>query len=241
MVQKQSSAVLQFIALYSETGEHDPLFLTNYATINMIDRCRASRRRPGEPVRREELLDADLVRDRAADQPEPDAVRYHHGDPGQNVQARGRPHRRPADPGRPAVPDQHPDAGPARHARSSSATSCIRANPDGSMLRVRDVARVELGAQNQDTDSRLNGQPAVTIGIYLSPGANAVPTAGRHAEDAGRAVARASPTGLKALVIYDIDHLRRRHDPRGDQDPARGLRARRHRGLPVPRQRCARR
>jgi hypothetical protein len=50
----------------------------------------------------------------------------------------------------------------------------IRANPDGSALRVRDVARIELGAANEDTESRLNGQPAVTMGIYLSPGANAV-------------------------------------------------------------------
>ena len=53
----------------------------------------------------------------------------------------------------------------------------LRANPDGSLLRVRDVARVDLGAQNLDTESRLNGQPAVAIGVYLSPGANAVQTA----------------------------------------------------------------
>ena len=45
----------------------------------------------------------------------------------------------------------------------------LRANPDGSLLRVRDVARVELGAQNQDVEGRLNGEPAVAIGIYLLP------------------------------------------------------------------------
>ena len=43
----------------------------------------------------------------------------------------------------------------------------LRANPDGSTLRVRDVARVELGAQNDDTFNRLNGKPAVAIGLYL--------------------------------------------------------------------------
>ena len=53
----------------------------------------------------------------------------------------------------------------------------LRANPDGSVLRVRDVARVEMGAQNEDIEGRINGQPAVAIGIYLSPGANAVQTA----------------------------------------------------------------
>src|SRR5260221_13656156 len=45
----------------------------------------------------------------------------------------------------------------------------LRANPDGSLLRVRDVARVELGAQNLDTESRLNGEPAAATGLYLSP------------------------------------------------------------------------
>ena len=50
----------------------------------------------------------------------------------------------------------------------------LRANPDGSLLRVRDVARVELGAQNQDIEGRINGQPAVAIAHLLSPGANAV-------------------------------------------------------------------
>ena len=55
----------------------------------------------------------------------------------------------------------------------------LRANPDGSVLRIRDVARVELGAANMDTESRLNGNPAVSIGIYLAPGANAVQTSAR--------------------------------------------------------------
>ena len=53
----------------------------------------------------------------------------------------------------------------------------LRANPDGSTLKIKDVARVELGAQNEDTESSLSGKPAVAIGIYLSPGANAVSTA----------------------------------------------------------------
>ena len=45
-----------------------------------------------------------------------------------------------------------------------------RANPDGSVLRVKEVARVELGAQNEDVDSRLNGEPSVAIGLYLPIG-----------------------------------------------------------------------
>ena len=52
----------------------------------------------------------------------------------------------------------------------------IRTNPDGSVLRLGDIARVELGAANLDRDTRLNGGPAAAIAIYQSPGANAINT-----------------------------------------------------------------
>ena len=52
----------------------------------------------------------------------------------------------------------------------------IRTNPDGSILRLGDVARLELGAANLDRETRLNGAPAAAIAIYQSPGANAITT-----------------------------------------------------------------
>jgi multidrug efflux pump len=53
----------------------------------------------------------------------------------------------------------------------------LKVNPDGSQVRIRDVARVELGAETYFIDSRYNGQPASGIGIQLAPGANALATA----------------------------------------------------------------
>src|SRR5215510_8815572 len=53
----------------------------------------------------------------------------------------------------------------------------IRSNPDGSQVKIKDVARVELGAQTYDLRARLNGAPSGAIGIYLAPGANAIETA----------------------------------------------------------------
>ncbi len=53
----------------------------------------------------------------------------------------------------------------------------IRSNPDGSQVKIKDVARVELGAQTYDLRARLNKAPAGAIGIYLAPGANAIETA----------------------------------------------------------------
>src|SRR5207344_852375 len=52
----------------------------------------------------------------------------------------------------------------------------IRTNDDGSILRLGDVAKLELGAANLDRETRLNGAPAAAIAIYQSPGANAIAT-----------------------------------------------------------------
>ena len=70
------------------------------------------------------------------------------------------------------------------------------------MLRLRDVARVEIGAQNMDSEARLNGKPAVPIGIYLAPGANAVDAAAAVAHTLDRLRGR-FPTGLHAMVMYN--------------------------------------
>jgi HAE1 family hydrophobic/amphiphilic exporter-1 len=53
----------------------------------------------------------------------------------------------------------------------------VRETPDGGTVRVKDVARVELGAQDYSVISRLNGKPAVVIPVYQLPGSNAVQTA----------------------------------------------------------------
>src|SRR5512139_698067 len=55
----------------------------------------------------------------------------------------------------------------------------VRANADGSLVRVKDVARVELGAQNYSTIGRFNGKPAAVIAVYQLPGSNAIDTARR--------------------------------------------------------------
>ncbi|OBV11961.1 efflux RND transporter permease subunit [Erythrobacter dokdonensis] len=53
----------------------------------------------------------------------------------------------------------------------------LRTGPDGSQVRIRDVARVELGAKGYAQEASLNGKPAAAIGVALSPGANAMATA----------------------------------------------------------------
>jgi hydrophobe/amphiphile efflux-1 (HAE1) family protein len=78
----------------------------------------------------------------------------------------------------------------------------LRANPDGSVLRIKDVARVEIGAQNMDSESRIDGNPGVPIGIYLAPGANAVTTA-KAVQTTLAKLSERFPPGLAYTVHYD--------------------------------------
>ncbi|MFT3666893.1 efflux RND transporter permease subunit [Piscinibacter sp.] len=78
----------------------------------------------------------------------------------------------------------------------------LRANADGSTVRLRDVARVELGAQSYSVRTRLNGEPSSGIGIQLAPTANALQTAGliKKRLDELRPF---FPQGVKATIPYD--------------------------------------
>ena len=77
----------------------------------------------------------------------------------------------------------------------------VRSNPDGSSVRVKEVARVELGAQDYDVAARLDGQPAASIAIRLAPGANALDTA-RGVKERLQELSRSFPKGIDWVVPY---------------------------------------
>ena len=78
----------------------------------------------------------------------------------------------------------------------------VRSNPDGSVLKLRDVARVELGAETYEFLSRFNGQPAAGMAISLATGANALATA-RGVQAALDQLTPFFPAGMKAVVPFD--------------------------------------
>ena len=78
----------------------------------------------------------------------------------------------------------------------------LRANPDGSNVRLRDVARLELGAQTYATSARLNGRPSTGIGVQLSPTGNALATAEAIKKRMGE-LAHYFPQGVKYSIPYD--------------------------------------
>ncbi len=78
----------------------------------------------------------------------------------------------------------------------------LRANTDGSSVRLRDVARIELGAQNYATSARLNGKPSTGIGVQLSPTGNALATADAIKKRMGE-LSQFFPQGMTWAIPYD--------------------------------------
>src|SRR5437899_4198577 len=78
----------------------------------------------------------------------------------------------------------------------------VRANPDGSALRLRDVARVELGSKDYEFIGRLNGKEAVLVGVFLQPGANALEVS-KSVKNVVRTASARFPDGMVYSVPYD--------------------------------------
>ncbi|SOE50559.1 RND efflux system, inner membrane transporter CmeB [plant metagenome] len=78
----------------------------------------------------------------------------------------------------------------------------LRANQDGSMVRLRDVARVEVGADNYQFGARLNGQPTAAFAIVLAPNANALATA-QGVRDQMEELSAFFPGGVEYSIPYD--------------------------------------
>ena len=177
VVQKASSAVLEFVNFFSASGRQDTLFITNYVVIGVLDEISRI-----NGVGQAQLFSQQKYSMRVwFDSQRLTNLNLSPGDVISAIQAQnivapvGRVGARPASrdvqfqfnvqtQGRLITPKQFGDI-------------VVRANPDGSVLRVSDVARVELGAQNVDSESRLDGKPSVAMRINLAPGANAVATA----------------------------------------------------------------
>ncbi|HDS1205774.1 TPA: multidrug efflux RND transporter permease subunit [Shewanella algae] len=78
----------------------------------------------------------------------------------------------------------------------------VRANPDGSLIRLRDIARVELGSSAYTLQSQLNGENATILQVYLLPGANALEVT-RKVKETMAELATKFPSGMDWQVFYD--------------------------------------
>ena len=176
-VQKSLTSPLMLVALYSPHGTYDGIFLANYGYINLVDELT---RVPG--ISRVQVFGAGQYAMRIWVNPDQlaklqvtvpqilSAVQTQN-----NVNPVGQIGAEPIPGGQQftyTVRTQGRLTSPAEFGNI-----LIRANPDGSTLRLKDVARVELGAQTYNLNGRFNGNPSAILALYQLPGTNAVQAA----------------------------------------------------------------
>jgi len=174
---KQSTSLLQVIAIYSPKGSRDALFLSNFAKINVVDTLKRVRG-VGEASQWGDLeysMRIWLSLDRMASlgiTPK-DVINALNS---QNIQA---PVGRVG--AAPLVPEVEFQLNISTQGRLTTVEEfnniVVRASPDGGIVRVKDIARAELGSKIADSLARYNGRPGEAIAVYQSPGANAIAVA----------------------------------------------------------------
>ena len=201
-IRKKSAALLQVISLYSPNKTYDAVYLSNYATINIIDPL-ARIKGVGQATLFGPLdyslriwLDPDRLTELNLTPNDVIAAVQN-----QNIQAAlGRVGAAPI------TREQQLQINIKTKGRLTQpeefAAIILRANPDGSVIRVRDVARVEMSAKSQDRYSRFNGAPAAAIGIYQTPGSNAVEVA-RQVRETLSTLEKRFPADLAYTVFWD--------------------------------------
>lgn len=176
-VESRSTNILMVPVLYSPEGSHDTLFISNYALLNVIDELV---RLPGVGdaslfgsqdysmriwIYPDKLAEYGLTTTDLATAIREQNAQFAAGELGAE----------------PSLPDQAFTYTVTTRGQLSEPEEfekiILRANHDGSFLRLGDVARAELGAQSYAFSATYNKKPTVPIGIYLQPGANALETA----------------------------------------------------------------
>ncbi|HVI77039.1 MAG TPA: efflux RND transporter permease subunit, partial [Candidatus Acidoferrum sp.] len=176
-VQKSTTAPLMLVALYSPNNSYDGIFLANYGYINLVDQLT---RIPG--ISNVQIFGAGQYAMRLWVKPDqlaklgitvPEIItavqRQNTVNPAGQVGGEPIPSGQKFTytvraQGRLQTPEEFGNI-------------VVRADPDGSLVRVKDIARIDLGAQTYNLRSRLNGQPSAILAIYQLPGTNALKAA----------------------------------------------------------------
>ncbi|MDJ0928244.1 MAG: multidrug efflux RND transporter permease subunit [Gammaproteobacteria bacterium] len=201
-VKKKLSFPLLLVSIYSPNGTYDQDFLSNYITINILDPVARIR-----GVGQANVLGGSEYAMRAWIKPDqlaklgltvPDITRAIQE---QNVIA---PAGQIGGPPAPVGTEfTYTVRTPGRLSNAEEFGNVIvRSNPDGSQVRVKDVARVELGTQNYSAVTRLNGRPTAVLAIYQLPGANGLQVAQQVIAEMER-LREDFPEDLSYLVSLD--------------------------------------
>jgi HAE1 family hydrophobic/amphiphilic exporter-1 len=197
-VQKSSGSPLVMFALYSPNGSYDNIFLANYAFININDQmtrvkgvASVSVFGAGQYAMRIWVKPDQLAKLNITIPEIISAVQAQN-----NVNPAGKVGGEPVPAGQEftyAVRAQG-----RLQTEEEFGNIVLRAESDGSMVRIKDVGRIELGAQTYDMKGRLNGKPAALIALYQLPGSNAI--------DAAEG-AKKTMEELKSRFPADLDYV----------------------------------
>ena len=201
-VEKQAPSQLMTLCLTSDDPKFDEIYLSNFATLNVLDLLR---RIPG--VGRISNIGSRYYAMQIWADP---AKLANFGLTVQDLQNALKDQNRESAAG---VLGQQPVSGVditvpiTAQGRLSSASQfeeiVLRANPDGSLVRLRDVARVSLEASSYSTESGINGGNAAILGIYMLPGANAMEVA-QNVKEAMKEISKSFPEGLEYNFPFDM-------------------------------------
>ena len=201
-VQKSTAAPLMLIDLSSSSNEYDNIFLANYATINLNDTLT---RVPG--VASVSIFGAGQYAMRCWVNPDklanlgitvPEIIKA--------IQSQNAVNPAGQIGGEPVPPGQQFTYSVQAPGRLPTAEEfgeiIVRAQSGAGVLRLKDVARIELGAQTYSIIGRFNGKPAALLAVYQTPGANAVATAAAVRKVMAEAKTR-FPQGLEYVIALD--------------------------------------
>ncbi|MDR2040168.1 MAG: efflux RND transporter permease subunit [Bacteroidales bacterium] len=201
-IEKQATSQLLTIALVSDDPKFDEIYLSNYATINVLD---IIGRIPG--VGRVSNVGSRYYGMQIWVYPDKMAS---FGITVKDLQDALKDQNRESaagEIGKPPVSDVDVAVTITARGRLSTVSDfediVVKANNDGSFIRMRDVARVSLEASSYNTESGLNGKNAAILSVYLLPGANAIEVAD-EVKRAINEIAQSFPEGLDYLIPFDI-------------------------------------
>ena len=200
-VEKQSASQLMTLSLLSDDPRFDEIYLSNFATINVLD---VLRRIPG--VGRVSNVGSRYYGMQIWVYPDRLANMGLTVKDLQNALKEQNSESAAGELGKQPVLDVDITLPVTARGRLSTVKEfediVVRANPDGSIVRIRDVARVSLEASSYSTESGLNGKNAAILAIYMLPGANALEVA-TNVKEAMKEISQNFPEGLEYKFPFD--------------------------------------
>ena len=201
-VEEKSNSILQVIAMRSTTDQYDTVYVSNYALLNVLDEIKrikgvgsASLFASQDYSMRiwlspDKLADHNLTPQDVITAVQEQNSQYAAGQFGQEPMEEIQPYTYSVN-----TKGRLVDA-------KEFGNIILSTDEDGAMLRLKDVARIELGAQDYSVSSRFNGEPAVAFAVYLQSGANALETA-EAVKAKMEELAKSFPQGITYDIPYD--------------------------------------